>query len=306
MKIFRLAESAAAVLLSIAVTAQFVATGQSAVQAATALSATTAVVQTGVPVKMAVLMYHSVNSNDKRSGEYVITPAALRCDLAYLQSQGYQTITMTELIDFVHNGVPLPPKPVMLTFDDGYYNNYLHAFSLLREYHAKAVISIIGAETDKFSQLEENNQNYSHLTWTQITEMQQSGLVEFQNHSYNLHKTLQSGRQGTMRKKGEPTEQYQKMLTEDLQKLQERYNEMTGWTPNTFAYPFGRISKESYPVVTKLGFAASLDVQGRPYIATPGQESCLFRIPRYNRTSHTSAKEILQMAMTDGKKGGGG
>lgn len=248
-------------------------------------------------VRMAVLMYHSVNSNECRVGDYVITPWALRRDLEYLKEQGYQTIVMSELIDYVHNGTPLPEKPVMLTFDDGYYNNYKNAFPLLQEYGAKAVISIIGTETDKYSKLEENNQNYSHLTWDQIKEMQASGLVEFQNHGYDMHKSGKGGRLGSTRKSGESEEEYQVTLAADILRLQQRYTEMTGWTPNTYTYPFGRISKESYPVVTRLGFAASLDVQGRPYLPKVGDERCLFRIPRYNRTSGTSAQAILQEAM---------
>lgn len=246
-------------------------------------------------VEMVVLMYHSINEKPDKSGDFVITPQALRQDLEYIRDQGFHTITMAQLIDFVHNNAPLPEKPIMLTFDDGYYNNYLHAFPLLRELEQKAVISIIGCETDRYSQLEDNNQNYSHLTWEQIIEMQQSGLVEFQNHSYSLHK-LSEQRMGSMKGKGETTDQYQQLLREDVEKLQERYTEMTGWTPTTFTYPFGRISKESYTVITQLGFAASLDVQARPLRATPGDERCLYRIPRYNRTSSTSAQQILEKA----------
>ena len=53
----------------------------------------------------------------------------------------------------------------------------------------KAVISIIVGETDKYSELEENKENYSHITWDMVNEMMESGLIEIQNHTYNLHKT---------------------------------------------------------------------------------------------------------------------
>ena len=62
-----------------------------------------------------------------------------------------------------HCGTPLPEKPIVITFDDGYYNNYLNVFPLLQEYQAKAVISIIGKETDRYSQLDENKENYENL-----------------------------------------------------------------------------------------------------------------------------------------------
>lgn len=246
-------------------------------------------------VDMVVLMYHSINSKESRSGDYVITPAALRKDLEYLKKEGYTTVVMADLIAFVHDGTPLPEKPVMITFDDGYYNNYLHAFPLLKEFGAKAVISIIGVETDKYSTKEENNQNYSHLTWEQIKEMQASGLVEFQNHGYNMHKQ-NTQRLGSTRMEGESCEDYHKALEEDMAKLQARYAEMTGWTPTTYTYPFGRICTDSYSVVTGMGFAASLDVQSRLYTVIPGEERCLFRIPRYNRTAATSAEAIMKKA----------
>jgi len=53
----------------------------------------------------------------------------------------------------------------MITFDDGYYNNYLYAYPLLKEYGMKAVISPICIETDKYSELNENHETYSLLTW---------------------------------------------------------------------------------------------------------------------------------------------
>ena len=140
-------------------------------------------------VRLPVLMYHGVHSNPKKAGDYVITPQALEEDLLYLQRQGCTTVVMSDLIAYVQQGTPLPEKPVMITFDDGYYNNYLNAYPLLQKYQMKAVISIIVGETDKYSELDENKENYSHITWDMINEMMESGLIEIQNHTYNLHKT---------------------------------------------------------------------------------------------------------------------
>ena len=247
-------------------------------------------------VEMVVLMYHSVNSNSAKAGDYVITPDALRKDLEFLRQEGYETVTVSQLVSYVRGQGELPEKPVMLTFDDGYYNNYLNVFPLLQEYQAKAVISIIGKETDRYSQLDENKENYSHLTWPQITEMEASGLVEFQNHSYSLH-TLDGSRLGSTKKQGESTEAYRQVLREDLGQLQQRFLEMTGHAPIAFAYPFGRISEDSYAVVLELGFSASLDAQGKVYRVIQGEESCLYRIPRYNRPWGVTAEQIITKAL---------
>lgn len=190
---------------------------------------------------------------------------------------------MSDLIAYVQQGTPLPEKPVMITFDDGYYNNYLNAYPLLQKYQMKAVISIIVGETDKYSELDENKENYSHITWDMINEMMESGLIEIQNHTYNLHKTGIPAAAPAQRK-DETTEQYFAAVGADLQKAQDRIEEMTGWRPDTFTYPFGSYSRHSQELLEQLGFAASLGVEGKPCCLTR-DPACLIRIPRYTRTS---------------------
>lgn len=254
-------------------------------------------------IDIPVLMYHSINSRESRTGDYVITPAAFRKDLEWLTASGYHTVVVQDLLDYVEEGIPLPEKPVMITFDDGYYNNYLNAFPILREMGMKAVISIIVAETDKYSELDENRENYSHLTWDQIREMMDSGLIEFQNHSYNLHKSgKQAARKGIGKKSGESTEAYQAAIREDVEKGQQRFVEMTGYAPTAFTYPFGAVSEDSYPVLEELGFRATLDAQGKLFRLTENP-ACLRRIPRFNRPWGKTAQQIIEKAMRE-RQGG--
>ena len=248
------------------------------------------------PIDIPVLMYHSINSRESRTGDYVITPKAFRKDLEWLRDAGYQTVVVQDLLNYVEEGVPLPEKPVMITFDDGYYNNYLNAFPILKEMGMKAVISIIVSETDKYSELQEDRENYSHLTWEQIREMMDSGLIEFQNHSYGLHKNgKQAARKGIGKKPGESTEAYQQAIREDVEKGQARFVEMTGYAPTAFTYPFGTVSEDSYPVLEELGFRATLDAQGKPFRLTR-DPACLVRIPRYNRPWGKTAQQIIEKA----------
>ena len=248
------------------------------------------------PIDIPVLMYHSINSRESRTGDYVITPKAFRKDLEWLRDAGYQTVVVQDLLNYVEEGVPLPEKPVMITFDDGYYNNYLNAFPILKEMGMKAVISIIVSETDKYSELQEDRENYSHLTWEQIREMMDSGLIEFQNHSYGLHKNgKQAARKGIGKKPGESTEAYQQAIREDVEKGQARFVEMTGYAPIAFTYPFGAVSEDSYPVQEELGFRATLDAQGKLFRLTD-DPACLRRIPRYNRPWGKTAQQIIEKA----------
>ena len=137
--------------------------------------------------ELPIIMYHGLLKEEARQGKYVLSPARFESDLKYLKENGYHTVVVQDLIDYVEKGVPLPEKPVMLTFDDGYYNNYYYAFPLLEEYDAKIVISPICRYTDEYSQAEDAHPNYSHITWDNINEMIDSGRVEIQNHSYNMH-----------------------------------------------------------------------------------------------------------------------
>jgi len=221
-----------------------------------------------------------------------ISPKTFEKDLKYLKENSYTPILMKDLINYVDNGTPLPEKPIILTFDDGHYNNYLYAYPLLREYDMKAIISIIGKSTDKFSDLNENNPLYSYLTWHQINDMVKSGYVEIQNHSYNMH-VNRNNRQGVLKKAYESYDDYTFILQEDIGFLQTRLKEMTGQTPNTFTYPFGFIDDASEDTLKSMGFRATLScLEGINHITRDPE--CLFHLKRILRPPNTSSNEFFK------------
>ena len=134
-------------------------------------------------VELPILMYHGITEDKNKVSKYVISKNMFEDDIKYISHMGYTAVTVDEVISYVNGEGELPPRPVMITFDDGYYNNYCYAYPILKEYNTKGVISIIGKFTDMYTELEEENPAYSHVTWTEVTEMMESGLVEFQNHS---------------------------------------------------------------------------------------------------------------------------
>lgn len=243
-------------------------------------------------VEVPILMYHSILRSTNTHGNYIITESAFESDLKFLKSNGYTTVVMQDLIDFVENGKKLPEKPVILTFDDGYSNNYIYAFPLLKKYNSKAVLSIIGYYTDLYTKTPDENPSYSHVTWDNVKAMMNSGLVELQNHSYNLH-TTDKGRNGSKKKRGESLDDYKAMLTDDLGKLQDQFKQNTNYTPNTFTYPFGSVSNASFDIIREMGFKASLSCESGMNNVTRDPE-CLYMMKRYLRTPKNSAEVLLK------------
>ena len=252
----------------------------------------TLVAKRGDKIEVPILMYHSILRSTNTHGNYIISEAAFEADLKYLKDNGYTTVVMQDLIDYVYKGKTLPEKPVVLTFDDGYFNNFFYAFPLLQKYNSKAVLSIIGYYTDLYTKTPDENPSYSHVTWNDVKKMMDSGLVDMQNHSYNLH-TTDKGRNGSKKKKGESDAQYKAMLTEDLGKLQDCFKTNTGYTPNTFTYPFGSVSNASFDIIKEMGFKASLSCESGMNTITRDPE-CLYMLKRYLRTPKKSAESILK------------
>ena len=244
--------------------------------------------QTEVPI----IMYHSVLKDKNKSGKFIITPEAFEEDLKFISEKGYTTIFMSDLIAHVNNGKNLPEKPIILTFDDGYYNNYTFVYPLLKKYNAKAVISIVGIYTDSYSQTKDKSDQYAHLDWDTVNEMMDSGYIEFQNHSYDLH-SLNNGRNGSKKKIGENLDSYEKILSYDLMLLQTEFLEHTGYTPAVYTYPFGAVSNDSFEIIKNLGFKASLSCENKTNIITQGDKDCLFMLNRFIRTASNSLCSIL-------------
>ena len=124
--------------------------------------------------KVPVFMYHGVTDYTWGSAELFVSPSVLEEQLRYLVENGYDPIWFEDLRE-----VEKYDKPVILTFDDGYQDNYTDLFPLLQKYNVKATIFVItgwlGGE--------------KYLTPEQVTEMSQSGLVSIQSHTWS-HKDM--------------------------------------------------------------------------------------------------------------------
>ena len=252
-------------------------------------------------IAMPVIMYHHILESSKLLGAYVITPQELEKDFQWIQQEGYTPVVVQDLLDYVYSDVPLPEKPIMITFDDGYESNYVYAYPLLQKYGYKAVISIYGRCTDEFSQTEDKHINYSHITWDEIREMADSGLVEFQNHTYNMHYNATGKRKGIQKMYNEDIAAYQALLREDLGKLQQEFQEHLGYTPTAFTYPFGFLEPDAEPVLEELGFLASFCCEERIHYITKDPQ-CLYKIRRFNRPHDLNTADFFEKMESTAKK----
>lgn len=242
-------------------------------------------------IRVPVIMYHHMLKDTTKLGRYTISPAMFESDLTYLKEHGYESITVGQLIDHAETGAPLPEKPVLLTFDDGYESFYTYAWPLLKQYGFKATLSVIGVYSDRYTENPDHHVNYSHVTWDEVAEMAADGTVEIACHSYDMHR--EGGpRRGARRMKGETTEQYRTALTADIERFQAQLEKCMGARTVIYTYPFGDVSEETLPILKELGFKAALICYEKPNYFTGSKEE-LYSIMRFNRTPNKDVAELV-------------
>lgn len=243
-------------------------------------------------VELPILMYHSVLKDTNRSGKYIVTPSEVENDIKYLKSKGYTTVSMSEVLNFTEDNGTLPEKPVMLTFDDGCYNNYGYVLPLLEKYDARAVFCVVGEYTDRYSEEDIANLAYGYMRWEEIGELYNSPYVEIANHSYSFHDNTK-GRNGSKKKKYESAAEYKRIFSADTKKAQSRFMENCGFEPYIYAYPFGAYSEESFDILEDMGFKATLSCNEGINIITRDSD-CLYLLKRYNRPSGIRSADFFE------------
>lgn len=243
--------------------------------------------------KLPVVMYHQLTKSESRAGKYVLTVEQFEKDLIFLKEKGYQTVTVQQLLEFSQGKCSLPEKSVMITFDDGCETLYEYALPLLKKYGFTAVGFAIGALADYYSEIDDHNLNYSNLTWNEIKELCEGGVIDIQSHSYDLHKNT-GNRSGIKKKKSETLEQYSEFLAEDTAKMNEKMLEYAGKKPVAIAYPFGSYSKESADILKKCGIKMAFTCEERVNIIKKAESEWLFGLGRYNRPYGISSESFFE------------
>ena len=204
--------------------AEIAALGAAAVGASARWNWWRPVVAGGLPA----LMYHKIGDPPPGSKlkKLWVSAGKFRAQLGWLRDRGYAAVSLSDWRDAEKGIKPLPEKPVLITFDDGYANNFDAAYPLLREFGMKANVFLV------YETIETHNSWHNPagepwmkmLTWAQIKEMQDSGVFEFGSHTMR-HRCLTEI----------PLEDARWEMTESKKRLEDALGrEVLG-----FAYPYG-------------------------------------------------------------------
>jgi peptidoglycan/xylan/chitin deacetylase (PgdA/CDA1 family) len=194
-----------------------------------------------------ILMYHHV---DDRIGSLYVRPDIFAQQMDYLVAKGYQAITLLEVVAGLQSG-SLPSKPVVITLDDGYRDNYTQALPILKARNLKATIFIV-------TQLMDGD---AYLTWDQAREMVGTGLITIGSHTLS-HRSLPTLSESEAK--------------DEIFSSKEILEAQLGLTVNAFAYPYGGANNQAIKLLREAGFTAAV-VTGR-HLACAGLPYTLPRI----------------------------
>lgn len=244
---------------------------------------------TGESKELLVLMYHSIRKGVE--SDYSVTPETLASDFSYLRENNYHSVSPEDLVRYVYDGIPLPEQPVLITFDDGFYNNLAYALPLLEEYDFHAVVNIVGEFTEELAPPDSHIPAYSYLTAADCGELIASGRVTLGNHTAYLHH--RERRNGCAISKGEEESRYHALLWADLSHLQNFLMEKLSVKPYIFAYPYGFTCIESVPVLKEMGFLMTMTCTEHRNRIVQGDGDSLYGLGRYNRRGNLSTTEFF-------------
>ncbi|SDE87163.1 polysaccharide deacetylase family protein [Sporomusa acidovorans] len=204
-----------------------------------------------------ILNYHKV---DNFYHALSVSPQEFEEQMAYLAKNGFTTITPDQLMAYLNHDRELPEKPIIITFDDGYLDNYTNAYPVMKKYGFTATIFLV-------TNLVGHDERF--MTWEQVQTMQQDGFV-FGSHTVS-HIPLNKL----------PREQAMAELIDSRKEIEYRLGTKTRY----FAYPTGAYNSQVEEMVKQAGYKAAFTIR----YGQAGAESnpyALERIPIF-RGQHT-------------------
>jgi peptidoglycan/xylan/chitin deacetylase (PgdA/CDA1 family) len=209
----------------------------------------------------------------ERRNKLAITPELFERQMRFLKERHYNVVALETLIPYLRDGKKIPPKTVAITFDDGYKNNYTYAFPILKRYQFPATIFIIVEEVGRPLN--------DHLSWDEMKEMQDSGLVFFGSHAMGPDPLY----------KIKTEDELHRQIFDSKKILEKRL----GREVAVFSYPEGAFDEHVLGLVREAGYQMAV-------ATSPGKETAnndLFALKR-QRVSVNSENPVVFWAQASG------
>ncbi|MDF2521748.1 MAG: hypothetical protein K0R84_2376 [Clostridia bacterium] len=250
--------------------------------------------------RIPVLMYHHISEDKTKWDSVTISPEKFREEMLYLKAVGYNTIHFKDYIDYVEQGKSLPDNPIIVTFDDGYLSNYQYAYPVLKQYDMKASIFIIGWSVGRKLHKDSVTPITEHFTWEQAKEMQQSGLIELQSHTYDLHNPSDEVNYGlgVSKLEKESVEQYKSRLETDAEKIEQLISQNIGGEVYAISYPYGSYNEYSESILKERGYRFTVTTQDG--ISDFG--SSTYTVKRINMPSEIDSRSLIRQLLLKQQK----
>ena len=217
-------------------------------------------IETRAVCPVPILMYHKIGDN--QDSVWWVTVSDFDHQLQSLREQGYQTVLPSDLAANRRWGKPLPPKPIILTFDDGYLNCMENAEPLLKKYGFQGICYLITGQISESPDTRRTYEGAPILSWPEVQAMQKRGTVTFGGHTRH-HVNLRAA---------EDTYPEARDCYMDIRDL-------GGFKPAGFCYPFGEYREKTGPAaVARAGFTTA--VTCKDGIAETGPTLKLMELPR--------------------------
>ena len=251
-----------------------------------------------ISTQVPILMYHHL-SEDVTNSE-MVSPEQFEAQIRALSEAGYTGVSFDELQAYVLRGEPLPEKPVVITFDDGYESNYTLAYPILQKYGMKAAIFAIGVSFGKDHYKDTDHAITPHFGAAEAAEMAASGLVSIQSHTYDMHQwpPYESGsavRENILPLPGESEEAYVQALTEDFTRSRALLEDATGLPVDVLAYPAGQYSTLAQVTLQSLGVHVTLSTNPGVNTVVRGLPQTLYAMLRFGITEDVTPEALLDM-----------
>lgn len=258
--------------------------------------------------KIPVFCYHDVvdNNNTKalEKDPFAITEKRLDEHFNLLKKEGFTPISIKQYEDYINGIGNLPDKPVLLSFDDGRESMYTNIYPLLKKYNYPAVFAIILSYMDTTMPPADINKM---VTWNQLREMKNSGLVTIASHTYSLHNFVVANRYGDRyqnvstiwwsdNNKYETEKDFNDRIANDILTGKNLFYKNMGYNSNILVWPFGVYTQYSVNIAKELGYDYQLMLNDDVKLT---DKSCL---NRYIIFDNPSNREILAMLNHISKK----